>query len=201
MFLREVANIRIGLVTARKQAKGPEIAQKTQDYRLLSLKCIKEPGILDLSLAEPYTTKEPLKKDFLTKRGDILVRLSAPYTAVLIDAESENFVVPSHFAIIRVDQSKADSGYILWLLRQRDTLQNIYKNVSGTAIFGTINSNFFAELPVNDMPLEKQKIIGDLLKLSEREQSLLAELTKAKAEFSRVAIQEAYTILNKGKRK
>ena len=65
MFLRDIANIRTGLVTARKQAKGPEIAQKTQDYRLLSLKCIKEPGVLDLSLVEPYTTKEPLKEDEL----------------------------------------------------------------------------------------------------------------------------------------
>ena len=195
MFLRDIANIRTGLVTARKQAKGPEIAKKTQEYRLLGLRCIKEPGVLDISLAEPYLSKETLKSDFLTKRGDILVRLSAPYTAALIDAESENFVVPSHFAIIRVDEAKADPGYVLWVLRQRETLQKIYKNVSGAVAFGTINSSFFAELPVNDIPLEKQKIIGAMLKLSEREQSLLFELANAKAKLNEIALHKAYTNL------
>ena len=195
MFLRDVANIRTGLVTTRKQAKGPEIAKKTQEYRLLSLRCIKEPGVLDITLADPYLSKDALKPDFFTKQGDILVRLSAPYTAALVDAKSENFVVPSHFAIIRVDETKADSGYVLWVLRQRETLQKIYKNVSGAVAFGTINSSFFAELFISDFPLDKQKIIGTMLRLSEREQALLSELTEAKAKLSKIALRTAYTNL------
>ncbi len=198
MFLKDVATVRTGLVTARKQAKGAEIAEKTQFYRLLSLRCIKDAGVFDVGLAEPYLTKEPLNKDFLTKVGDILVRLSAPYTAVMIDTGSENFVVPSHFAIIRVDKSKVDPAYVLWVLRQRETLQEIYKNVSGSVAFGTISSSFFADLPIGDMPLEKQKIIGAIMRLSEREQILLSELTKKKAELSEIMLRKIYTDLIKG---
>lgn len=77
MFLKDVSNIRTGLVTARKQAKGPENGG-SREYRLLSLRCIKEPGVLDVGLAEPYAANDELKPEFLTQQDDILVRLSAP---------------------------------------------------------------------------------------------------------------------------
>ena len=144
-------------------------------------------------------SRELLKSDFLTKRDDILVRLSAPYTAALVDDESADYVVPSHFAIIRVDKSKADPAYVLWILRQQSTLKQIYQNVSGTVAFGTISSNFFNDLKIDDIPLEKQRLIGAILKLSEKEQTLLSELAKAKAEQTRIALQVAYKNLNKGK--
>ena len=198
MFLKDVSNIRTGLVTARKQAKGPENGI-FREYRLLSLRCIKEPGVLDVGLAEPYAANDELKPEFLTQQDDILVRLSAPYTAALVDDESADYVVPSHFAIIRVDKSKVDPVYVLWLLRQQSTLKQIYQNVSGAVAFGTINSNFFNELKIDAIPLEKQRLIGAVLKLSEREQALLSELAKAKAEYARIALQTAYKNLNKGK--
>ena len=168
MFLKDVSNIRTGLVTARKQAKGPENGD-FQEYRLLSLRCIKEPGVLDVGLAEPYAANDELKLEFLTQQDDILVRLSAPYTAALVNKESTGYVVPSHFAIIRVDKSKVDPAYVLWILRQQSTLKQIYQNVSGTIAFGTINSSFFNDLKIDIIPLEKQRLIGEILKLSERD--------------------------------
>ena len=198
MFLKDVSNIRTGLVTARKQAKGPENGD-FREYRLLSLRCIKEPGVLDVDLAEPYAANDELKPEFLTQQDDILVRLSAPYTAALVDDESADYVVPSHFAIIRVDKSKVDPAYVLWILRQQSTLKQIYQNVSGTVAFGTISSNFFNDLKIDAIPLEKQRLMGAILKLSEREQALLSELAKVKAEQTRIALQTAYKNLNKGK--
>ena len=198
MFLKDVSNIRTGLVTARKQAKGPENGD-FREYRLLSLRCIKEPGVLDVDLAEPYAANDELKPEFLTQQDDILVRLSAPYTAALVDDASADYVVPSHFAIIRVDKSKVDPAYVLWILRQQSTLKQIYQNVSGTVAFGTISSNFFNDLKIDAIPLEKQRLIGAILKLSEREQALLSELAKVKAEQTQIALQTAYKNLNKGK--
>lgn len=198
MFLSDVSTVRTGLVTARKQAKGPEKGL-FQEYRLLCLRCIKEPGVLDVGLAEPYMSRELLKSDFLTRRDDILVRLSAPYTAALVDDDAAEYVVPSHFAIIRVDKSKVDPAYVLWILRQQSTLKQIYQNVSGTIAFGTINSSFFNDLKIDIIPLEKQRLIGAILKLSEREQALLSELAKAKAELNMAIMANAYKSLSKGK--
>lgn len=198
MFLKEVSNIRTGLVTARKQAKGPENGD-FREYRLLSLRCIKEPGVLDVGLAEPYAANDELKPEYLTQQDDILVRLSAPYTAALVDDASADYVVPSHFAIIRVDKSKVDPAYVLWILRQQSTLKQIYQNVSGAVAFGTISSNFFNDLKIDAIPLEKQRLIGEILKLSEREQALLSELARAKAELNMAIMANAYKSLSKGK--
>ena len=198
MFLKDVSNIRTGLVTARKQAKGPENGI-FREYRLLSLRCIKEPGVWDVGLAEPYAANDELKPEFLTQQDDILVRLSAPYTAALVNKESTGYVVPSHFAIIRVDKSKVDPAYVLWILRQQSTLKQIYQNVSGTIAFGTINSSFFNDLKIDIIPLEKQRLIGEILKLSEREQALLSELARAKAELNMAIMANAYKSLSKGK--
>ncbi len=198
MFLKDVSNIRTGLVTARKQAKGPENGG-FREYRLLSLRCIKEPGVLDVGLAEPYAANDELKPEFLTQQDDILVRLSAPYTAALVSNESTGYVVPSHFAIIRVDKSKVDPAYVLWILRQQSTLKQVYQNVSGSVAFGTINSSFFNDLKIDIIPLEKQRLIGEILKLSEREQALLSELARAKAELNMAIMTNAYKNLNKGK--
>ena len=191
MFLKEVSNIRTGLVTARKQAKGIE-NENFQEYRLLTLRCIKDNGFLDVGFSEPYAAMEELKKDFLSQEGAILVRLSAPYTAALVEKDLVGYVVPSHFAIIRVDESKVAPGYVLWILRQQSTLKQIYQNVSGTIAFGTINSNFFNDLKIDIIPLEKQRLIGSLLKLAEKEQVLLSELAKSKLEFNKLALEKAY---------
>jgi restriction endonuclease S subunit len=152
-----------------------------------------------VGLAEPYAANDKLKPEFLTQQDDILVRLSAPYTAALVDDESADYVVPSHFAIIRVDKSKVDPAYVLWILRQQSTLKQIYQNVSGSVAFGTINSSFFNDLKIDIIPLEKQRLIGAVLKLSEREQTLLSELAKAKAELNMAIMANAYKNLNKGK--
>ena len=193
MILSDVASIRTGLVAARKQARETD-GSAAWAYRLLSLRCVGASGVLDVGLAEPYLSKEVLKPDFLTRRDDILLRLSAPYTATLVDSGSEDYVVPSHFAIIRVDKSKADPGYVLWALRQPSTLKRIYQNVSGLVAFGTIGSNFLGGLPIGDCPLGKQRTVGALLQLSEKEQALLSELTKAKAELGRLALRKACAI-------
>ena len=108
-------------------------------------------------------------------------------------------VVPSHFAIIRVDKSKVDPAYVLWILRQQSTLKRIYQNASGTIAFGTINSSFFNDLKIDIIPLEKQRLIGAILKLSEREQTLLSELARAKAELNMAIMANAYKSLSKGK--
>ena len=147
---------------------------------------------MDVGFSEPYAAMEELKKDFLSQEGDILVRLSAPYTAALVEKDLVGYVVPSHFAIIRVDESKVAPGYVLWILRQQSTLKQIYQNVSGTIAFGTINSNFFNDLKIDIIPLEKQRLIGSLLKLAEKEQVLLSELAKSKLEFNKLALEKAY---------
>ena len=75
MTIGEIAVVRTGLVTARKK----KIASSLQayEYRLLNLKCIANEGYIEKDYIEPYEVSGKLKDDYLTRMGDILVRLSS----------------------------------------------------------------------------------------------------------------------------
>ena len=83
MKLGNMALVRSGLVLGRKQAR-----EKTEyRYPLLNLKSIHPSGCIDTSLCETFDAVEPLNPEYLTHTGDVVIRLTAPYTAVLIRSE------------------------------------------------------------------------------------------------------------------
>ena len=172
MTINDIAVVRTGLVTARKKKDAASLG--TYKYQLLNLRCIANEGYIDKNYIEPYELSEELKDDYLTRMGDILIRLSAPYTAVMINKpELCGIVVPSHFAIIRVDERYALPGYVFWVLRRDKNKITMMQNSSGSTAFGTISSGLISSLPITLLPLHEQQIIGELLCLSEREQELL----------------------------
>lgn len=197
MQLQDLASVRTGLVTARKKPKGNQKTKKT--YSLLNLKCISSEGYINTEYTEEYLSSEILKSDFLTQKGDILMRLSTPYTATMIKEDKEcGYLVPSHFVIIRVDKRKALPEYILWFLKRESTHQQILQNSSGSSAFGTISSGFIASLKIRGLPIKEQKIIGELQLLSEREQKLLHVLAKQKEIYNREIVNEIYDSLKRG---
>lgn len=197
MLLEDVAAIRTGVVTTRKKVgeKDPVI----YEYKLLNLKCAAPTGYLDLQHAETLETFEPLKTEYFTQMDDILVRLSTPYTAIMITREEWcGYLVPSHFAIIRVDKSIALPEYILWILKRESTKQKILQNISGSGAFGTINSKFFNALTVQNLPLDKQRIIGQIQLLSDMEQELLQKLNAQKEIYSKLLLDKIYDSVKRG---
>lgn len=197
MILENIATIRTGVVTTRKKATDKTAA--VCEYKLINLKCAASGGYLDLQYAEVLSVTEQLKTEYFTQMGDILVRLSAPYTAILVTKEEWcGYLVPSHFAIIRVNKNLALPEYILWLLKCESTKQKILKNISGNGAFGTINSKFFNTLSVRNLPLNKQYIIGQMQILSEKEQELLQKLTVQKEIYNKLIIDKIYDSVKRG---
>ena len=72
MKLQDLASVRSGLVLSRKQAKEPSEYR----YPLINLRCIQQEGTIQLKEADIYEAKEPLKEEYLSQSGDIIVRLS-----------------------------------------------------------------------------------------------------------------------------
>lgn len=197
MFLEDVAVIRTGVVTTRKIVGENE--PMIYKYKLLNLKCASATGYLDLQYIEELPTMEPLKPEYFTQMGDIIVRLSTPYTTIMITKEDWcGYLIPSHFAIIRVNKDKASPEYILWLLKRESTLRKILQNISGSGVYGTINSKFFSSLPIQDLPMHKQQIIGQMQILSEKEQELLYKLASQKEVYNRLLVEKIYDSIRKG---
>jgi restriction endonuclease S subunit len=197
MTINDIAVVRTGLVTARKKKDAASLG--TYKYQLLNLRCIANEGYIDKNYIEPYELSEKLKDDYLTRMGDILIRLSAPYTAVLINKpELCGIVVPSHFAIIRVDERYALPGYVFWVLRREKNKITMMQNSSGSTAFGTISSGLISSLPITLLPLHEQQIIGELLCLSEREQELFQKLSEEKKTYNTLLLNQIYDNMKRG---
>ena len=197
MTINDIAVVRTGLVTARKKKDAASLG--TYKYQLLNLRCIANEGYIDKNYIEPYELSEELKDDYLTRIGDILIRLSAPYTAVMINKpELCGIVVPSHFAIIRVDERYALPGYVFWVLRREKNKITMMQNSSGSTAFGTISSGLISSLPITLLPLHEQQIIGELLCLSEREQELLQKLSEEKKTYNTLLLNQIYDNMKRG---
>ena len=72
------------------------------------------------------------------------------------------------------------------------------QNSSGSTAFGTISSGLIASLSVTPLPLEQQKIVGNLLILAEREQELLRALSEEKKKYNIYIVNEIYNKMKRG---
>ncbi len=175
MRLGDAATVRSGLVLARKQARHPS----EYKYPLLNLRAIQDDGTIDTARLEVFDAVEPLNPEYLTHIGDLIIRLSTPYTAVLIDESTENIVIPSSFAIIRAKGQQLLPGYLFWLLNTKKVRQQIYENTTGNMLSG-IKPSFFNDFRVDPLSLSDQQAIASLNELARREMRLMSELMAEK---------------------
>lgn len=198
MRLEEFAKIRTGLVTARKKKSADGMEETT--YKLLNLKCVDSQGNINEEFLEEYTVSETLKEEYLTQRGDVLVRLSAPYSvSITNEAKLCGLVVPSHFAIVRVDTNYFVPSYVYWVLSREKTRAKLMKDSSGSSAFGTISSGLIGNIPINMMPIQKQIALGELSILSQKEQRLLKILAEEKRKYNNCLINFIYDEIKRGK--
>lgn len=185
--LDEAAVINTGLVTARKQARG--VSDSIIQYKLLNLKAINSKGFIEDSLLDDFETLEEIKPIYITRMGDIVVRLTFPFTAVLIDEMHTGMIVPSHFVVIRTNVKKIIPEYLFWLLNTEKVRQQLQQNISSTMI-GTVKPMAYAALNIQQITLEEQRKIADIYLLSKKNLMLLNQLITQKELYYKTAIDK-----------
>lgn len=185
--LGELVTINTGLVTARKQARVP--SEETVKYKTLNLKAINEKGYIDDTLIEDFWANEKIKSGYLTRIGDIVVRLTTPFTAVLIDEIHTGLIIPSHFVVIRTDSNRIIPEYLYWLLNTEKIRQEIQQNINSTTI-GTVKPMSYALLNIELLTLQEQKQISELYMLSKKELYLLDQIMGQKELYYKEAINK-----------
>lgn len=189
MTLSDVSTIRSGLVLSRKLArKGEPVAQS---YPLLTLRSINEKGFIDTAQLDPYPATEVLSPDYLTRCGDIVLRLSTPYTAVLIDCSTENLVISSNFVVIRVDPQRIDPQYLVWLLNTPRVKRQIYANTTKNML-SSINAAYFATIELKPLSLAEQKQLSALHQRAQQETALLRQLADQKEVYYNALLDKLY---------
>ena len=194
MKLQSLAGVRSGLVLSRKQSKEPT------DYRypLINLRCIQQEGNIDLHKADIYEAKESLKEEYLSRQGDIVVRLTAPYTAVLIDDTTSGMVISSNFVVIRIEDKRLLPEYLFWLLNTQKVKRRIYENTTSNML-GAIKAKFLMDFELVLLPIEVQQKIAQLNLLAKKESQLLKELAAEKEKLYSSLLDQEYKREKRGK--
>ena len=187
MKLGEIASVRSGLVLSRKLARE----NPAQRYRLLNLRSITPEGYIDMNETDVFDAKETLPGEYLSQVGDIVIRLSAPYTAVLIDEESEGMVVSSNFVIVRTDPQELLPEFLYWLLNTSEVKHRMFEN-SSSNMLGAVKPKFFADYEITPLPIPEQQKIAAINALAKAESKLLRQLANAKEQYYEAILRNTF---------
>ena len=186
-ILREHAVIQAGLVLSRKQAR-----EKTEyRYPLLNLKSINQDATLNHQTLDVFDATESLAENYITKPGDVIIRTSFPYTAILIDEKTSGMVISSNFVIFRCKSEKLLPAYLFWYLNTEEMKKDIFINSAGNML-AAIKPQYFNEMKLNLPDLSKQKLIADFNLSARKELNLLERLKKEKEQYYKLCL-EKYT--------
>ena len=187
MKLNEIATTRTGLVLSRKKA----IAHDTSDhqYRLITLKSFVS-GYLSPRTEhfDIFSAVEEIDESYMSREGDVLVRLRAPIQAVYIDRESAGSIIPSLMAVVRTESSAVDAAFLTHYLNTIEVKKQLEKKLKGTTI-PMIKTKDLGELEVVVPPLDVQRKTVSLMALSLRERTLLEDLISQKQHFAQSALE------------
>ena len=159
MKLGNIATVRSGLVLSRKQAREPSDIR----YPLLNLRSINPGGYIEADQLDVFDAAEYLSPEDLSQVGDVIVRLTAPYTAILIDKVTAGMVISSNFVIIRADRRELLPEYLFWLINTPQIKRSIYENTSSNML-GAINDKYFSHFEVPTLPIAKHHQTAEINK-------------------------------------
>ena len=177
MQLGEIAQIKTGLVLSRKKAEIEYDAKAR--YKLLSLKNISEDGAIVNQSFDEFISNDDLDDHYFTEEGDVLMRLSQPYTAVFIDKDHADLLVPSYFAIIKVNEATILPQYAAWYLNSLNVKKELERSQAGSRIPST-NQHAIKNIPVMLTSISKQQALIELFQLHLREKVLYKKLIEEK---------------------
>jgi len=178
--LKDISNLRTGLVTARKKASA--VDKEAFDYRAVTLKSFNRNGCLSVKHLDNFTSKEKINKNYLTQYNDILVRLREPNIAVLIDEDNTGLLISSLVATIRVNSDSVDSRFLTYYLNSQVVKRALNSSITGTAI-NMIKTKELEDLEIKLPSLEEQKKIVEFLDLTNKEIDLLRSLKTEKEKY------------------
>ena len=193
MKLGNIATVRSGLVLSRKQAREPSDIR----YPLLNLRSINPGGYIEADQLDVFVAAEYLSPEYLSQIGDVIVRLTAPYTAILIDKVTAGMVISSNFVIIRADRRELLPEYLFWLINTPKVKRSIYENTSSNML-GAVKAKFFSDFEFPLLSIDKQQQIAAMNELALKETKLLRKLADGKECYYSLLIDRAYKEMERG---
>lgn len=130
----------------------------------------------------------------MLKAGDVLLKRLNPSYVHAVEAAQEGMVASPNLLVVRPSEG-IDPFYLACLLEQKDIIGQV-EHVSGnTAAIKAISIKKLAEISIPIAPMEEQKRLGEIWKLTRKRKQLLRDYI---AEGDRLVSMMASTITNGG---
>lgn len=186
MKLSDFAKLQSGLVLNRKEARSSE--KTVKQYKRLNLRSLDINGTVNHNELDLFSSTELLDDSLLTQPNDIVVKLFAPFSPVLISSADVGLVIPSQLAVIRIHNKKVLPQYLCYWLSTHEASEALL-SIEGWQSQRTIKIGTFADLDVPIPPLEKQIIISDIVCVSNRREQLYRELISEQKKLTSLEIK------------
>ena len=188
--LGDISSITTGQVIKRKEARPGDV--DAIQYRILTLKSFDEDGFLVKEELDTFKAIEEIESKYITSKGDIVVRLSMPFTSITIDEESEGILIPSLFVVIRINSNDILPSYLSLYLNSNKMKKQYIKEARGSAIQILKTSAFKEfEIMIPDMSIQEQAVT--LNELLMREKRLLQLLIKENNKRNQIILEKMIT--------
>lgn len=168
----EIYTVNTGIVAKRKEAV-PGVGCFV--YKMLTLKSIDQRGFINDMELDEFLSGEELDEKYLTQYGDIIVRLSIPFTAVVVSEDQVGIVVPSLFAILRTNRCDILSDYMALYFNSEIMKRQYIKDASGSAL-QSIKTSSIKDYQIKVIDYAMQEKVVELNKLMIKEEILLEKL-------------------------
>lgn len=176
----DIADVMVGLVLSRKEAEN--VYSTKQVYKALTLRSMDSDGWIDKDMLDVYHSVEVLDDRYLSLEGDILIKVTPPYTAVAINADTCGFVIPAQFIIIRIFEKDVIPEYLSLFLNSAEVKRHIIVSATGMTV-PMIKTMTIRDLKIPIRSTKVQKKISEISTLIVRERQLLTKLTKLKEDY------------------
>lgn len=179
-LLRDYINITSGQIVNRVQAnkdKGDQVVDEAR--KVIVAKTISN-GVIDDDNIETMDLKAFPDENKLTREGDIVVKLSKPYGAAIIDKDHEGMLITSFCSVIR-DVREIDSGYLVAYLNSDLAADKLSALVAGSAM-SILSNGKICDLDIPVPCIKKQKEISEFYKQSSRNKVLFNKIVKLESE-------------------
>lgn len=183
--LGKIAKLNVGLVLSRYGEKSKELGHThigladKAIYKSVTLRAISDDGMLNISECDTFEVTEKIPFQYFTQKDDILMRLFSPIKVGLVTKEQENLIVPSQFAIIRVDSEQILVEYLFVLMQQPYFCNQIERASKGSQL-RTLSVSSLADMELNIPDIQTQKKIIDFYKLVQQQKAIESKLQNCK---------------------
>lgn len=179
-----VDSITVGQIMSRVSYKeGEEVEAYKENVQVLVPSAISG-GVIHIENLGSAVLKKSVSDERITRKNDIVIKLSSPYDCALITEEEEGLIVPSFCALIRgVDKNFIDVRYLVGYLNSAYTTAKLVAGINSTAM-AMVRGKSLAELEVEAPVINEQKVIGDAYWASCQRKKLLEKMVKQQQQIS-----------------